>query len=45
VKNRVRVYNEETLPVLDFYRNQGVLREINANVAPDIIFEEILHIV
>lgn len=45
VKNRIRVYNEETLPVLDYYRNLGVLHEINANVGPDIIFEEILHIV
>jgi len=45
VKNRIRVYNDETMPVLDYYRDLGVLKEINANVAPDIIFQEILHIV
>jgi adenylate kinase len=45
VKNRIKVYNEETVPVLDFYKKTGVLREINANVAPDLIFKEILNIV
>ncbi len=45
VKNRVQIYKKETMPVLDFYRTLGVLKEINANVAPDVIFQEILNIV
>ena len=41
VLNRIRVYNNETRPVLDFYRNAGLLREINGERDSGVIFKEI----
>ncbi|MFY9615892.1 MAG: adenylate kinase [Candidatus Dormiibacterota bacterium] len=41
VKNRIRVYHEETLPVLDYYRTQGRVLEINGDQSPDEIRDEL----
>lgn len=45
VENRIKVYESETLPVIEYYKSAGILKEVNANPAPDIVFEEILHLV
>ena len=29
IKNRLKVYNEQTLPLIDYYRNEGILKEID----------------
>jgi adenylate kinase len=29
IKNRLRVYHEQTEPLVDYYDNQGLLRRIN----------------
>ncbi len=42
VLNRIRVYETETRPVLDFYRNSGLLRTINGERDADVIFKEIV---
>lgn len=42
VVNRIRVYNNETRPVLDFYRNAGLLHAINGERDAEIIFKEIV---
>ena len=31
---RYRVYEQETMPVLDFYRQRGLLKEVNGGVSP-----------
>ncbi|MCP4134153.1 MAG: adenylate kinase [bacterium] len=41
VINRIRVYNEETKPVIEFYEKQGLLHKINGERNPDDIFKDI----
>ncbi len=45
VKNRIRVYNEETFPLIEYYREKGILHRIRAEGDEEEIFSEILHIV
>jgi len=42
VKKRLKVFNEETLPVIDHYRKKGNLLEINGDQSIEEVFEEIL---
>ncbi len=39
---RLEIFNEETTPVIDFFRKKGVLLEINAETAPKEVFENVL---
>lgn len=43
IEKRLRVYEEETEPLIDYYRNEGVLADIDANYGPDelgLIFKQ-----
>ena len=40
--NRIRVYKNETVPVLDFYREKGLLRTIDGDGTTDEIFSRII---
>jgi len=40
-RNRLSVYAEQTLPLIDFYKKQGVLVEIDGEGDPDKVFEAI----
>jgi len=42
VRNRLRVYEELTAPVVDFYRNQGKLAHLDGVGAPDEVFTRII---
>src|SRR3990172_3989278 len=42
VRHRIRVYAEQTRPVVDYYRAQGVLREIEGDQAIDQVTEDTL---
>ncbi len=42
VLNRIRVYQAETRPVLDYYRNSGLLRTIQGERDAEVIFREIV---
>jgi len=42
VKHRIEVYNKETLPVVEYYREKGLVVDIDAEPAPDVIFHSIL---
>jgi adenylate kinase len=44
VMNRIRVYASETMPVLDFYRNAGLLRSVSGDRDGDAVFSEIISI-
>ena len=35
IRNRIKVYNETTLPVIDFYREKGILYEVDASDSID----------
>ena len=42
VQNRIRVYINQTQPLIDFYRNKGVLVEINGENNIQMVTEELL---
>ena len=41
VRERLRVYHENTEPVVEHYRDEGVLVEIDGDQTPDEVFEDI----
>ncbi len=42
VKERLRVYHEMTEPIIDYYRQQGILKEVSgAGSTPDKVYEEV----
>jgi len=41
VRERLRVYEENTAPVVEHYRDEGVLVEVDGEGAPDEVFEAI----
>ncbi len=38
VKNRLEVYKRQSAPLVDFYRDKGILLEIDASPKPDEVF-------
>lgn len=42
VRNRVRVFEQETAPLIDYYRRQGVLEEVNGDQPIESVTSEIL---
>lgn len=42
VRNRLSVYHAQTKPIIEYYRNESILVEINADVAPEEVFKSIL---
>jgi|Deesub1362A_J573_1020465.scaffolds.fasta_scaffold03529_6 adenylate kinase len=41
VKNRLKVYLSQTVPLIDYYKEKGVLREIDAGKSEDEVYQEI----
>ncbi len=41
VKERLRVYRENTEPVIDHYDEQGVLERVDGEQAPDEVWEDV----
>ena len=41
IKERLRVFREQTLPVCDFYEAKGLLQRIDANEAPEAVYAKI----
>ncbi|MBQ4046146.1 MAG: adenylate kinase [Lachnospiraceae bacterium] len=44
VLNRLRIYHEQTQPLIDFYQAKGILKEIDGTQNPDQVFAEIISI-
>ena len=44
VKNRLEVYHEQTQPLIDYYKAEGVLREVDGTVDMNDVFESIVQI-
>lgn len=42
IGKRLEVYRTQTAPLLAYYGDRGVLRELDANRAPDVVFQELL---
>lgn len=45
VRNRLEVYHKQTAPIVDYYRGQELLVKVDAQQAPDVVFEELLEVV
>ena len=44
VANRLKVYHEQTQPLIDYYQKQGVLKEIDGTKDIDVIFNDIVRV-
>lgn len=44
VKNRLDVYHDQTQPLIDYYKNQGILVEVDGTKNMDDVFADILKI-
>ena len=42
---RFETYNNETMPLLDFYKNEGLLVQINANQGIDEVYTELKKVI
>jgi adenylate kinase len=42
IGKRIEVYRSQTAPLLAYYRDRRVLREIDASRSPDLVFQELL---
>jgi adenylate kinase len=43
-RNRMEQYREKTCPLVEFYRERGLLKTVKADLAPDAVFSEIISI-
>ncbi len=42
IRERLRIYHQNTGPVVDYYENKGLLRRIDGSASPDEVFRSIL---
>ena len=42
VANRLSVYDEQTAPLIDYYRSRGLLREVDGERTPDEVYAQII---
>jgi adenylate kinase len=45
IKNRIRVYNEETEPLIKYYAEKEMLKNIDASPVPESVFKSIIELV
>ena len=45
IRTRMRVYEEQTQPLLDYYQEKGLLVEVNGEQDVDQVFQELLEVV
>jgi adenylate kinase len=41
IKERLKIYEQQTAPLVDYYKKKGILKEIDANPEVDKIFESV----
>lgn len=42
---RLEVYKTDTAPIIDYYKEQGILFEVDSSLAPDLVFDQIKKII
>ncbi|OFZ79129.1 MAG: adenylate kinase [Bdellovibrionales bacterium RIFOXYD1_FULL_53_11] len=42
ISKRLEVYHQQTAPLVGYYRKQGKLRELDASVQPDTVYESLI---
>ncbi len=45
IKHRLKVYNEETAPLIDYYLESGILRKVSGNGNIDKVFEQLCSVI
>jgi adenylate kinase len=45
VSNRLRVYHEQTAPLVDYYESRGLLKNVDGNGSPDEVFQRVSAVV
>jgi len=45
VTNRLKTYDEQTLPILDYYREKGIVKDVDAMKAINEVTDEIKAII
>ncbi|MDB2614377.1 hypothetical protein N9Y92_04405 [Chlamydiales bacterium] len=43
IVNRLKVFNKETYPLVQYYENKGLLKKIDANQNPDNITKDMIN--
>lgn len=41
VRNRLKVYQEQTAPLIDYYQSKGVLKPIDGEASPELIYNQV----
>lgn len=41
IKERLRIYHEQTKPVIAYYKEKGLIQEVNGEQAPERVFEDL----
>lgn len=44
IRKRFSVYREQTAPLVDYYRQRGLLRTVNADAPPDAVYQQLLSV-
>lgn len=45
IRNRLRVYHDQTAPLVSYYEKKGILVSVDASPAPDQVYEELKKVV
>lgn len=45
IENRLKVYYQQTMPLLEYYENRGLLKKIDGNQSPDEVFTNLVKII
>ena len=45
VKGRLKLYEEKTAPLIDYYRNKGILKDVEVTGGPDIMVPKIMELI
>lgn len=44
IRKRFQVFREQTAPLIDYYRQRGLLRTVNADATPDEVYQRLLSV-
>lgn len=45
VRNRLKVYHEQTAPLIEFYKNKNILKVLDATKPPQEVYKELLSVI
>jgi len=45
IKRRIKVYEESTYPLIEYYEKKGILHHIQGEMSPEEIFEEVISLI